>query len=200
MRRHAILRALVVVLAAFALVGGFRPVSERVRPTTDVVRAGLQIVHRALAQQIDSVPRTIVTTEHPDRLWFTQDLYDVLKEASRVQQLRESVDTLYVVYNDVSTRYENAESADSVRRIIHVDISARLVSAGRTTVLSLPVLSDTVVCTRAEAQAAESSQHRCTAGLIPSPQSTLWDDILEPAIFITAAVATVVLLFTVRSQ
>lgn len=200
MKRYAVLRTLIVVVSTSALVGGFRPLPERVRTTTDVVRAGMQTVHRALVQQMQSVPRTIQTTEHPDRLWFTQELYDVLTETSRQRQLQESMDTLYVVYNDVSTRYENVESADSVRRIVNVDISARLVSAGRTSVLALPVFSDTVVCTRAEAQAAESSQHRCTSGMIPAPQTTLWDDILEPAIFITAAVATVVLLFTVRSQ
>jgi hypothetical protein len=39
-----------------------------------------------------------------------------------------------------------------------------------------------------------------THGVVPARPTTLWEDIAQPVVFIGAAVITIVLLFTVRSQ
>ena len=105
-----------------------------------------------------------------------------------------------VVPSDVSTRYEAIEDSDSIRRIITVDVRANLIGE-RTMAPAAPgPYTDTVMCTREEAESAQSPQHFATRGEIPPAESSFWDDVLEPVVFVAAAVATVVLLFTVRSQ
>lgn len=188
----------VMLLSAALLVGGFRPQVAGVRPTTEVVQHALRGIYRTVLEHVPTLPSHVSTTNHPDRLWLSQELYEVYPQSTTDDRGR--TDTLLLIFGDVSLRYENTESVDSVRRIIVVDVGARYVADGKTAVLSLAPAIDTVVCSRMDARAAESSQHSCTSAPMPEPPSSFWDTVLEPMIFVAAAVATVVLLFTVRSQ
>ncbi len=187
-----------VLLAAALLVGGFRPQAQPVRPALDVIQRAVRELYRAVIERVPAMPAQVYTTNHPDQLWLSQELYATYQEVGRTAMT--SADTLTLVFSNVSMRYENVDAADSVRRIITVDVGARIVRNGSNEVLPMTPIVDTVVCSRSEARAAESLQHSCTSAQMPEPPTSFWDTVMEPMIFVAAAVATVVLLFTVRSQ
>lgn len=198
MRVLRLVHRAVVLLAAALLVGGFRPQAQPVRPALDVIQRAVRELYRAVIERVPAMPAQVYTTNHPDQLWLSQELYATYQEVGRTAMT--STDTLTLVFSNVSMRYENVDAADSVRRIITVDVGARIVRNGSNEVLPMTPIVDTVVCSRAEARAAESLQHSCTSSQMPEPPTSFWDTVMEPMIFVAAAVATVVLLFTVRSQ
>jgi hypothetical protein len=69
-------------------------------------------------------------------------------------------------------------------------------------VLSLPSVScvyrDTLA--RAALGRVESRQYEFANGIVPEPPATFWKSVMEPLVVIGAAVVTLVLLFTVRTQ
>jgi hypothetical protein len=69
-------------------------------------------------------------------------------------------------------------------------------------VLALPSVScvyrDTL--SRAAVVRVESKQYEFANGIVPEPPTTFWKSVMEPLVVIGAAVITLVLLFTVRTQ
>jgi len=193
-------RALVVLVVVLCWVGGVPLVAADVTPTQRVISTMLERAHAVVIDGIGDQPYRLEHVDHPDGPWL-ESLF--LTQASRAgkQAVTSDADVVVsVVYNDVSTRYELVDQADSIRRVVTVDLSATIKRGERLEVYTIDPLTDTVVCIRQDAVAAESTQHAATHGEMPVAERTVWDDVLEPAIFVVAAVATVVLLFTVRSQ
>lgn len=195
---HTLAKRIVAVVSALVLVGGFRPQGAVVPTTVVVYQQLLRSVYSTIVDRFPAIPAHVQATSHPDQLWLIQELYATYRDHQRTAT--SSTDSLTLVFSNVSMRYENVESADSIRRIITVEIGARMVRGGRSEVLSLQPVADTLVCSRSAAKAAESAQHRCTAVQMPEPPTSFWENVLEPMVFVAAAVATVLLLFTVRSQ
>jgi hypothetical protein len=61
-------------------------------------------------------------------------------------------------------------------------------------------LLDTAMVAREDVVLLDSPQHNASHGVVPPRPTTMWEDVAQPVVFIAAAVVTIVLLFTVRSQ
>jgi len=172
------------------------------------VTSTIEVVTRSMEGAIDSALRTIPAgsriqvsvDNHPDARWLESTVMRLATEKRIVIATEQTTSEVSVVVNDLSTKYEAVGSADSIRRVVTTDVSFIVTSGGERRVVQPPAQRDVVTCLRRDALAAESAQHASTHGEMPAEERTLWDDVLEPAIFVVAAVATVVLLFTVRSQ
>ena len=189
-----------VVLVAIGMLCATDSWSQNTPGTQTVIRA---MFDEAFADIIASVPDSSVSvsvSDHPDSRWIEAEFLTALSASGKeilTSQAQVSI-SLYPV--DVSTTYRVVESADSIQRVVTVSLAAVVIRHGRVEPLNVAPRADTTVCLRTDAVAAESAQHSATRGEMPLPERTVWDDVLEPAIFVVAAVATVVLLFTVRSQ
>ncbi|CAN5448388.1 hypothetical protein BH10BAC6_BH10BAC6_05220 [soil metagenome] len=145
----------------------------------------------------------VVVATHPDSLWIQATASQSVQERGGVL-VAESGGTetseLTITPVDVSTSYANTESADTVIRTITTSLRGTLDTPQRG-ISSVPCSSkiDEKI-SREQAERLQSDQHHATRSMLPPRPTTLWQDILEPAIFVGAAVITAVLLFTVRSQ
>ncbi len=194
------IRCSLVVSVLVLVVGGFRTAAAEVPSTQRVITSMLQHAHGMVIDQMDDRPFRLERVDHPDGPWLESQFLTLATRAGKEAVTSDASVVLTLVYNDVSTRYELVEHTDSIRRVITVDVTAQVARDGRVSTISTDPMQDTIVCLRQDALAAESRQHHATHGEMPDPDRTVWDDVLEPAIFVVAAVATVVLLFTVRSQ
>jgi hypothetical protein len=97
----------------------------------------------------------------------------------------------------VQTSYANAHHQDTVLRSVVVDLAAIDRARAQTHTVRL---IDSAYVARTEVVLLDSRQHMATQGVVPPRPTTLWEDIAQPVVFIGAAVITIVLLFTVRSQ
>jgi hypothetical protein len=190
----------VVVVLVFLAAGGLRLAAAEVPSTQRVISSLLRSAHDTVVEQMDDRPFRLERVDHPDGPWLESQFLTQATRAGREAVTSDAPVVVTVVYNDVSTRYELVEHSDSVRRVITVDLSAQIEHDGQRMLVTPEPAQDTIVCLRQDALAAESQQHQATHGEMPDPDRTIWDDVLEPAIFVVAAAATIVLLFTVRSQ
>ena len=146
----------------------------------------------------------IDVTPHPDRIWFETMITAYAQHDRAVVVRRDTGARHRIVIDDASTRYETAEHPDSVVRFVTLGIREEHIGANgavRAVGIGEPVqLVRRDVIARTHAAMLESAQHACTHGTIPERSTTFWDDVVQPVIFVGAAVVTVVLLFTVRSQ
>lgn len=174
--------------------------AQPVTSTTVVVQQGLAQQYGQIIERIPPGSVEVQVSAHPDAAWLEQEFLQQVVRNDRSIVTSGGRSVVRLVFADVSTRYESIEQTDSVRRVVTVDVGATIQQEGSTIVVPSRPLADTVVMLRQDASAAQSTQHTSTHAELPLPERTVWDDVLEPAIFVVAAVATVVLLFTVRSQ
>lgn len=200
------MRICLTVLALLCSVGALSAADVPAAPsTTDVFT---QMVRTWTLQRYPRTPRADTTVidvaPHPDRIWFETMITAYVQHDRAVVVRRDSGVRHRIVIDDASTRYDIADHPDSVVRYITLGIreehiglngTVRAVGIGEPTQL---VRRDVIA--RAHATMLESTQHACTHGTIPERPTTFWDDVVQPVIFVGAAVVTVVLLFTVRSQ
>ncbi len=189
--------SIIVVLAAMLAVAGY---AQDVEPTQRVlerllVRAGEEICSRAG----DSNVRFTVS-QHPDAPWIATMLRDPANSRGCLSQIVDSTASaqLVIVCRDVQTTYANAQHQDTVVRSVVVDVAA--IQRENGSQFHAVRLVDTTHVARTEVPMLDSQQHMATHGVVPARPTTLWEDIAQPVVFIAAAVVTVVLLFTVRSQ
>ena len=195
------MKRFLAVLASVLLLAGGSPLSAaEVASSQRVITDLLKKAHASVIDEMDDRPFQLGRIEHPDGRWLESQFLTQATRAGKQAVTSDAEVVVTLVYNDVSTRYELVEQADSIRRVITVDVDARIELDGQLSVISIEPTQVVDVCLRQDALAAESQQHQATHGEMPDPDRTVWDDVLEPAIFVVAAVATVVLLFTVRSQ
>lgn len=190
-------RWIILVLVA---VGATAACAQDVEPTQSVVerllvRAGEEICARAG----DSSVRFTVL-QHPDAPWIATMLRDPANARRCLSQIVDSSASaqLVVVCRDVQTTYSNAQHQDTVVRSVVVDVAA--IQRGIGSQIHTVRLVDTAHVARTDVPMLDSRQHMASHGVVPARPTTLWEDIAQPVVFIGAAVVTVVLLFTVRSQ
>jgi hypothetical protein len=144
----------------------------------------------------------VSVSAHPDAAWVRASLIQQLTTKGTIvtEQGGKGHHVLSVVPVDLRTAYTTTDAADTVVRTITVSLTATLDTPQRG-ISSVPC--STVVqerLSREQALRLQSDQHAATRADLPPKPTSIWQDIVEPAVFIGAAVVTVVLLFTVRSQ
>jgi len=165
-------------------------IEATVRDLADTMLARCEIVQGA------RLPVRVL--QHPDAAWIQSLVLRRLQERgieTAVADFDERLG-LTIVIEDASTRYLATPDRDSVERSVVVKLSSTC--QGRTT--ALPIKSHRVTMTRQNVDAFQSQQHRAAHGELPQADGSLWDDVVEPLIYVAAAAVTVVLFFTVRTQ
>jgi hypothetical protein len=188
-------------LLTIILLGGSTTMlcAQSVEPTQRVVeRLLLQAGDSICARAGDASVRFAVTN-HPDAVWIATSLRDPTAVRQCLSQIVDSssLAQVTVVCRDVQTSYVNAQHQDTVLRSVVVDLAAIDRASTRTYTVRL---LDSAYVARADVALLDTRQHMATHGVVPARPTTLWEDIAQPVVFIGAAVVTIVLLFTVRSQ
>ncbi|MFM8771310.1 MAG: hypothetical protein ACKOE4_04720 [Candidatus Kapaibacterium sp.] len=167
----------------------------------------IDMVESAVRDLVDSVvTRAGVTAgsslevfvhDHPDAPWVRSIISRRMEERGVPVALGTAARTdLDVVIMDVSTRYQLTQNPDSVER----EVVVKLETTYRQRRLPLEPKSVRTTLGRSEALASQSAQHTGTHAALPDAPSSLWNDVLEPLIYVGAAVVTVLLFYTVRTQ
>lgn len=175
--------------------------------TSRTSRYTVDVVESVVRDLVDSViTRSGVTAgsathmyvhDHPDAPWIRSIVARHLEERGVPVALGSAERTdLDVVIMDVSTRYQLTPNPDSVER----EVVVKLESTYRQRRLLLEPKSVRTTLGRSEALAVQSAQHTGTHAALPEAPSSLWNDVLEPLIYVGAAVVTVLLFYTVRTQ
>ena len=173
--------------------------AQSVEPTQRIVeRLLLQAGDSICARAGDARVRFTVTN-HPDAAWIATSLRDPTAVRQCLSQIVDSssLAQVTIVCRDVQTSYANAHHQDTVLRSVVVDLAAIDRASTRTYTVRL---LDSAYVARADVALLDTRQHMATHGVVPARPTTLWEDIAQPVVFIGAAVVTIVLLFTVRSQ
>lgn len=172
---------------------------EEGRSTIERMNALLQKTLDDIALQVRADSLSIRVAVHPDAEFIRALAINAIGARNVVAEMNPRAD-LFITPVDVSTRYEETSAADSVDRVISMTLKAVLTENGNAKVLRTEDIVERERLHRKDAIRLQSEQRASTHGPIPPMTTTIWDDILQPAIFVVAAVTTVVLLFTVRSQ
>lgn len=189
-------------LVVVAGLGCSNACAQTSRYTVDELRSLLTMTGTMLSSGLvgEPLPLRLDVVGHADAAWIAAVIAPSLGD---VATLGSSATTraLRITPIDVSTRYEAHEHADSVHRIITVNMAAAVLDADGTQ-RTIPTTEQrrSSVLSRTQALALQSKQYSCSWAELPPPATSFWQDVLEPAVFVGAAIVTTVLLFTVRSQ
>lgn len=192
---------LTVMLGVVCLVSAVAQTAGDLPHTIDVIEASVRDLADTMISRCDLAPGSAVplfVRQHPDADWIRSLMQRRFEErgiptTSVTDQASPGVS---VVIENASTRYVPSSASDSVERSIVVQLSAEC--KGRP--LALAPLTHRAMMARQNVDAYQSRQHMATHAPLPHPESSVWDDILEPLIYVAAAAVTVVLFFTVRTQ
>ena len=196
----AIMRSTVVLLV---LVMAGIVLRAQAPSTADVFQAHIRAWAEARSPVLGSSV-TIDVAAHPDKTWFEAAMITALRDRG-VDAIRgDEGPRLRIVLVDASTRYTRTDHPDSVVRIVTARLyEERIEADGRAVPLRTAdtlSLQRTDVLGRDQVSALQSTQYPAMHGDVPPPPRDIWDDILEPVVYVAAAAVTVVLLFTVRSK
>ena len=135
--------------------------------------------------------------EHPDAPWFESIIAQRSQELGiPFRAVRGNESAVGLVIANAATTLETSNHADSLVRSVALVASVRHNGVVR----QLPAQKRQDVIPYEQGLRAQSDQHASTKAELPARQPSLWDDVLQPIVFIGAAVVIIVLLFTVRSQ
>lgn len=173
--------------------------AQSVEPTQRVVERLLMQAGDSICARAGDASVRFAVTNHPDASWIATGLRDPAAARQCLSQIVDSssLAQVTVVCRDVQTSYVNAHHQDTVLRSVVVDLAAIDRARAQTHTVRL---IDSAYVARTEVALLDSRQHMATHGVVPPRPTTLWEDIAQPVVFIGAAVITIVLLFTVRSQ
>lgn len=193
-----------MVLVALSCVQARAGADSTRRSTVSVLEEHLHSCLNEIASGVHSGERVrVVVAPHPDSLWIHIATIQVVNERGGIVESGDGgtvARQLTITPVDLSTSYANTEDVDSVLRTITTSLRGTLDTPQRG-ISSVPCSSIVQErLTREQAERLQSDQHHATRSALPPAPTTMWQDILEPAIFVGAAVITAVLLFTVRSQ
>lgn len=193
MSNRALVIAVLVVIATQLLAQGNESTQRVVERL--LVKAGEEICARAG----DSIERYTVS-QHPDAAWIASMLRSTSPQRPCLSLPVDSLTSaqMLIVCRDVQTTYMNTHHQDTVLRRVVVSLDA--VERMRVSQPYEVRLIDTAFVAREDVVLLDSRQHSASHGVVPPRPTTIWEDVTQPVVFIAAAVVTVVLLFTVRSQ
>lgn len=177
-----------------------------------VTESTMTVVTREVRSQLDSIVAGLTDgtdtaftlgyalAPHPDRAWIETLLLQAIEQQKGVTVVPDGGSvSLEIIPIDIRTAYTVTANPDSVNREIVVSVSG--IYRGDVNSHIMPPASITKNrLLRSDAIRLQSNQLSSTHAELPTPESSFFDDILEPAIFVAAAVVTVVLAFTVRSK
>jgi hypothetical protein len=188
-----------LLLVAITVLGTYSLQAQDVPSSLDVMQGFVRNVAdtlRAIAGPDTDTVRMRVH-DHPDALWFESIIMQRCDEQRVPIRIATANDqTVTLVVSDASTSYQPHMHPDSLVREVVLDASMRR----NNNVYKLQKQTRQDVVAHEQAAAKQSDQHASTKAVVPEKQPSLWDDVLQPIVFIGAAVVTLVLLFTVRSQ
>lgn len=195
---------LVLLLFVLSTSMGFAAVDStnvKVPSTIDVIETSVRDLADTLLRSTDVVAGDALplsVNDHPDAPWIRAIIAQRFDELGRSTIICKQPNErgLDIVVMDLSTRYKPLEQRDSVEREVVVRLETMV--QNRRVALTPRVVRH--VLSREDAVARQSMQHSATHAPLPQVQRPLWDELLEPLIYIAAAAVTVVLLFTVRTQ
>lgn len=179
--------------------------SMDIENTFDIV---MREATRQLREIADSVPvpqtpplnLNLVVAGHPDRAWLEVQAVRAIEQRTDIRIVDSTADnSLEIVAVDLSTRYNKTENADTVERIVTVALEG--LYKGQEQKWLSP--KKTVVrerCLRTDALREQSTQLTSSYASLPEAERSFFEEIIEPVIFVAAAVITVVLAFTIRSK
>lgn len=189
---------LCTIMATLCMSAHARTVEEG-RSTIERMNSLLQTSLREIVRQVQADSISVHVATHPDADFIRVMAINAM--GARVVVARPLANSeLFITPVDVSTRYETTDATDSLDRVISVSLTAILTENGKAKALQTQPLKERQRLHRNDALRLQSMQRASTNAQIPPMPTTFWDDVLQPAIFVAAAVTTVVLLFTVRSQ
>jgi hypothetical protein len=194
----SVVSALIVSLAACCYAQ-----AQSARFTVDELRRMIGNVATmiAAATPMESSAIHVDVVGHADAAWISAVLSSAMGAGDVAAEGSRRALALRCTPVDVSTRYEVHEHSDSVIRVVVVNMRAEVVDAdGSTRGIPLTEQRTTANLSRSQAVALQSKQYGCTWAELPAPATSFWQDVLEPAVFVGAAVVTTLLFFTVRSQ
>lgn len=187
------------VVRLHAAADSLRP--PTVTHTVDVIESAVRdltdsVIARSGITPGDSVPLYI--HDHPDASWIRSIVARRMEERGMPVIIAEGLSQaqLEMTVMDVSTRYAPMPDPDS----LHRQIVVKLGSSFKRVALALESHTESRTISRPDARATQSVQHTATHAALPEAPSSVWEDALEPLIYIAAAVVTIVLFFTVRTQ
>ena len=196
----AIMRSTVVLVV---LVMAGIVLRAQVPSTADVFQAQIRAWAEARSPVLGSSV-TIDMAAHPDKTWFEAAMITALRDRG-VDAIRGyEGPRLRIVLVDAATRYTPTDHPDSVVRTVTARLyEERIEADGRAVPLRTAdtlSLQRTDILGRDQVNVLQSTQYPAMHGDVPPPPRDIWDDILEPVVYVAAAAVTVVLLFTVRSK
>lgn len=188
-----------LIIAAFVM-GNICSLAQNVEPTQRVVERLLVQAGDDICVRAGAPATTYSMSAHPDAAWIASMLRDPASQRECLSRLVDSsaIADIVVVCRDVQTTYVSAHHQDTIQRRVVVSVDA-IDRAHASRVIEVRLV-DTTLVAREDVALLDSRQHMSTHGVVPPRPTTLWEDIAQPVVFIGAAVVTVVLLFTVRSQ
>ncbi len=199
MKVSAIMMGLVCAVRLYA--GADSVHVSTVPHTVDVIEAAVRdltdtLITRAGVSTGDPIP--LFVHEHPDASWIRSIVARRMEEQGVPVVIAEASPqaVLELTIMDVSTRYAPVAARDSLERQVVV----KLGSSYRRKAVALASRTESRIISRPDARATQSAQHASTYAELPEAPSSIWEDALEPLIYIAAAVVTIVLFFTVRTQ
>lgn len=168
--------------------------------TIDVIESSVRDLADTIIARcnVSLEPIPIHVRQHPDAVWIRSIIQRRMQERgiTILHSDDQAVSALDVVIEDASTRYDVAESSDSVDRRVTVKLSTTCMNRA----VVLPSVTHRITLARQQVETYQTQQHAATYGVVPPSESSIWDDVLEPLIYVAAAAVTVVLFFTVRTQ
>ncbi|GMV52610.1 MAG: hypothetical protein D8M52_04600 [Chlorobi bacterium] len=197
------MRNIFIILIA-VVIGSPGVCSSVTTPALDVIS---DAVHRQVQHLADSVqsflpagtPVRVQIARHPDSLWLESVILSVLSEKGLSFSSNANVAVSFVIRR-FGMIYAPLEPADSVQREFSVQMQAIVSTPQTTQLFTVSEWSVRDTCSRYNAKLAESPVLSVTQAEFPIQEKTVWEEVLQPVIFVAAAVTTVVLLFTVRSN
>lgn len=166
---------------------------------TVIEREFVTVVSEALRHVGDGSDVELTVASHPDQSWF-RGLALTAAGSRRLFIVDGAPNKIEVVPRNIGTTYLATDNDDTVVREVRMILDVIITKEGKTHVETVAPAPRVTRCSRADALRAQSLQHTSTHAELPPQHRTFWDDIVEPVVFIAAAITTAALLFTVRSQ
>lgn len=175
--------------------------ADAIPHTVDVIETAVReltdsLIVRAGVSTGDSIP--LFVHDHPDASWIRSIVARRMEQRGLPVVIAEASPqaVLEMTVMDVSTRYSPATHRDS----LHRQVVVKLGSSYRRKAVALESRTESRTISRPDARATQTTQHAGTHAELPEAPSSIWEDAVEPLIYIAAAVVTIVLFFTVRTQ
>ncbi len=195
----------VALVACMVLQANVRAQARESEFTIDVMN---RLTAERLEMIVDSLDRggylsggsvALDVSPGPDAYWVESEFLRIL-QSKNVTVLKQAETQVNLVVKELRTMYSYTPSSDTVERLLRVHIEAIARQGETVRLISAPIAEQRDTLSRTDALRKQSTQRSSLYAELPPEKRTMWEDILEPAVFIVAAVTTVVLLFTVRSQ